>query len=721
MKEAKVKLPLPAVWGGLECTINRVNDKYLDQLEMGGFYKRPEDLDSIIATGIKALRFPVLWEKHQPHEDTMPDFSWAESHLVKLRAAEINPIVGLLHHGSGPLFTNLLDEDFPAKFASYAAKVARKFPWITDYTPINEPLTTARFSGLYGFWFPHKSNDVSFIKMLLIQLKAIVLAMREIRKINPSARLIQTEDLGKTYSTALLSYQATFENHRRWLTYDILTGLFDRQHALWGYFMRLGIKEAALHFFLLNPCAPDVIGINYYLTSERYLDENTSDFPSHTHGGNGLHRYADIEAVRANVWQPHGAEVLFREIGMRYKLPLVISEVHLHCTREEQLRWFKHIFLTASSLRAEGFDVQAVTVWSMLGSFGWNKLLTSVSCDYETGVFDISAGYARPTALARVLDPISEFSFPASVLCGQPGWWLRLPRPACNEDANNSQKSGIRPLLILGKNGRLGAELIRQCKNREINYLAPDRGIIDICNSELIEQIIKEEQPWAIINAAGYVDVETAEIDSDICYKLNTLGAQKLAILCEQYKVKLLSFSSDLVFNGNKSTPYNEDDTPCPLNVYGKSKLYAETFLAKVNPSSLMVRTSAFFSPAGKGDFVSHILKHVSEGREVYASDDQVVSPTYVPHLAEASLNLLIDDACGIWHLANQGARSWYQFACDATHYAGYNVGLVKKQHSGNSGAQRPKYSVLSSKKYGLMPTLNEGLKQYFSHELVSI
>jgi len=160
--------------------------------------------------GIKTLRYPVLWEHHQPLIDTEIDWAWIEKQLSTLSGHGITPIAGLLHHGSGPAFTNLLDDNFPQLLASYAKKVATKFPWIEYYTPVNEPLTTARFSGLYGFWYPHAKNDVSFAKMLLNQMKGIVLSMKAIRRINHSAKLIQTEDLGKTYCSTFFTIPGKF-------------------------------------------------------------------------------------------------------------------------------------------------------------------------------------------------------------------------------------------------------------------------------------------------------------------------------------------------------------------------------------------------------------------------------------------------------------------------------------------------------------------------------
>ena len=103
-----------------------------------------------------------------------------------------------------------------------ARAVAERYPWVDAYTPVNEPLTTARFSALYGHWHPHSRDSKTFIRVLLTQIRAVVTAMHAIREINRDAQLIQTEDLGKTFSTRQLAYQAEFENERRWLTYDLL-------------------------------------------------------------------------------------------------------------------------------------------------------------------------------------------------------------------------------------------------------------------------------------------------------------------------------------------------------------------------------------------------------------------------------------------------------------------------------------------------------------------
>ena len=137
------------------------------------------------------------------------------------------------------------------------------------------------------------------MRALLNQVAAIVLAMRAIRAVNPRARLIQTEDCGRTFSTPRLAYQAEFENHRRWLTFDLLTGRVDARPSVAGrgWSRRGAHAEASGRAWPQHPCPPDVVGLNYYLTSDRFLDHRLDRYPGRGAGGNGRHVYADVEAV----------------------------------------------------------------------------------------------------------------------------------------------------------------------------------------------------------------------------------------------------------------------------------------------------------------------------------------------------------------------------------------------------------------------------------------
>jgi dTDP-4-dehydrorhamnose reductase len=180
------------LWGGVECTVNRVGDCYFDQIERTGHAARVDDLDRFAALGIRTLRYPILWERTAPGGACHADWTWADERMERMLALDIRPIVGLVHHGSGPRHTSLLDPAFADGLAEYARAVAQRYPWALDYTPVNEPLTTARFSGLYGHWYPHRCDSASFVRALLVQCRATVMAMRAIRTVTPGARLVQT-------------------------------------------------------------------------------------------------------------------------------------------------------------------------------------------------------------------------------------------------------------------------------------------------------------------------------------------------------------------------------------------------------------------------------------------------------------------------------------------------------------------------------------------------
>lgn len=269
-----------AVWGGVECTVNRVGDCYFTQLDRSGHEHREDDLARCAAMGLQAMRYPVLWERAMRHCNDAAHWQWTDRRLHELRRLGVGVIAGLLHHGSGPEGTSLKDPDMATKFARYAAIVAQRYPWIDSYTPVNEPLTTARFSGLYGLWYPHGRDPRTFKDVLLNQCRAIVLGMREIRRINPVARLVQTDDLGQTYSTPAMAYQAQFNNTLRWLAWDLLFGCVDRTHPLWDWLLKA--CDASVHelmWFADNPCPPDLIGVNHYITSDRFFGREVGALP----------------------------------------------------------------------------------------------------------------------------------------------------------------------------------------------------------------------------------------------------------------------------------------------------------------------------------------------------------------------------------------------------------------------------------------------------------
>ena len=436
-----------------------------------------------------------------------------------MRASDIRPIATLLHHGSGPRSTHLLDPTFPEQFAEYAGAVAARYPWLQDYTPVNEPLTTARFSALYGHWYPHHRDDRSFVTALLHQLRATVLAMARIRTVTPDARLIQTEDAGRTDSTPALAHQADFENHRRWLTFDVLAGRVSHEHPLWPWLLGCGASLGDLHWFVDHPCTPDVIGLNYYLTSDRYLDERLARYPLSSHGTNGRERYADVDAVRTPGYAP-GHHRILEEAWQRYGVSVALTEVHAGCTREDQLRWFDSAWRAAALARSQGIDVRAVTMWSLLGTFDWNSLVTRDDDVYEVGAFDVRSTPPRRTALATLAQGLAAGTT-IDPLARQPGWWRRGPR-ALAEGRSTERDGGrpIRPILIAGGPGTLGSALARACEMRGLRAVAIGRDQLDITSPEAVLHALDQWRPWAVINAAGYARVDDAETHRDACWEL---------------------------------------------------------------------------------------------------------------------------------------------------------------------------------------------------------
>lgn len=422
MQQQKVE-----IWGGIECSINRVNDQYFDQLERCGHYEREGDIERIISSGIKTIRYPILWEKHKPRKDQWIDWDFTASNLQKLRDAGVTVIAGLVHHGCGPAHVNFFDGSFEQGLMDYAEEVAKRFPWIAYYTPVNEPLTTARFCGLYGHWYPHHHSDGSFTRILVSECKATIMAMEAIRTINPRAQLVVTDDLSKTYSTPALQYQANFENERRWLSYDLITGRVSPGHRLWKYMLNAGVPISSLFYFMQYGIHPDIIGVNHYITSERYLDENLADYPQHTHGGNAFHQYADVEAIRVDFPGKATLAELLKEVWMRYKLPLAVTEVHLHCPPEEQVLWVNEVLGSAMQLRKENIPVKAVTIWALLGSFGWNNLLREPEGEYESGAFKIVNGELHGTPLVEAIGQLIAGQ-KLNIKTTSPGWWHKEER-----------------------------------------------------------------------------------------------------------------------------------------------------------------------------------------------------------------------------------------------------------------------------------------------------
>jgi dTDP-4-dehydrorhamnose reductase len=664
--------------------------------------------------GVKAVRYPILWETIAPEVPTELDFCWHDARLNRLRELGIKIIGGLVHHGSGPRYTHLLDPKFPDLLAAYAARVALRYPWIEAWTPVNEPLTTARFSCLYGHWYPHQHDINAMFRALVIECLATSRAIAAIRDVNPAAQLLVTEDIGKTFATEPLAYQARHENDRRWLSLDLLTGRVKPGHPFYNWLRNKAASQAELDELASGGATPDIIGFNHYLTSERFLDHRVERYPDVAPGSNGRDTYVDVEAVRiASLGGEVGTRRRLRETWQRYRLPLVVSEVHHGCTREEQVRWLTDVWDAAEKERRAGVDVRAVTLWSMFGAVDWRSLLTRRDKIYDVGAFDTRSPTPRPTLVAKTAAKLGRGEKFEHPLLDLPGWWKRPGRTHAQPryDTLPASAATARPILITGGTGTLGQAFSRICAHRGLAHVLTTRAELDITDEASIAAALECYKPWAIINAAGFVRVAEADRQPDECFKINATGPELLAKACALHGIPLVTFSSDLVFDGKLGRSYVEPDEPAPANAYGRSKAEAEARLLAIDADALIIRTSAFFGPWDRYNFLYDSIERLKRGEDVVACDKTIVSPTYVPDLVHATLDLLLDEEKGIWHLTNQGAISWHDLARQAADMAKLDAGRVRVSESAE-----PADTSLTSKRGLLLRPLDQALGDFVEH-----
>lgn len=262
-------------------------------------------------------------------------------------------------------------------------------------------------------------------------------------------------------------------------------------------------------------------------------------------------------------------------------------------------------------------------------------------------------------------------------------------------------------VVVTGVQGQLGYDLSKQLVAKNHEVIATGRNELDITDESAVYAFIEEVKPDAIIHSAAYTNVDKAEEDEETAYKVNALGAKYLAHAAAKVGSKMVYVSTDYVFNGTATEPYEPDQETDPLGVYGKTKLAGEEFVQQSLDKFFIVRTAWVYGINGH-NFVKTMLRLGEEREEVGVVADQVGSPTYTVDLAAFIIELVKTDKYGIYHASNEGVCSWYEFAEEIFKQAGMNVKvnpLTTDQFP--RPAARPSYSVLSKKKnveQGLTP-----------------
>jgi dTDP-4-dehydrorhamnose reductase len=254
--------------------------------------------------------------------------------------------------------------------------------------------------------------------------------------------------------------------------------------------------------------------------------------------------------------------------------------------------------------------------------------------------------------------------------------------------------------IIIGSNGMLGHEFIKTLLGSTSKVIGIDRPDIDITNPESIK-VLNQYPGYTIINCAAYTAVDQAEENSDLAFKINSLGARNLAQFCKQKKHFLVHFSTDYVFDGNKKTGYIEDDLSCPIGVYGKSKKDGEDEIKKTLPQSqyLILRTAWLYGKHGK-NFVETMIHLSNTHSELHVVGDQYGSPTFTKDLVKWTLTLLDQHQTGFFHTVNQGVCSWADFAQEIMRLSNKQINVRPiKTEDYPTKATRPKYSILLTDK----------------------
>jgi len=422
------------LWASPEPTFARIDAATVrDQIAETGLDARAgSDAERIAALGVSASRVPVLWERVAPDDPRACDFSEPGQRLAALRATGIEPIVTLLHHGSGPQYTDLLDPAFPLWFAEYAEAAARAFPWVRRWTPINEPLTTARFATLYGVWFPNMRDDRGFGRAMVNQTLAQQAAMRRIRRIIPGAEFVLTEDLQR-YSVGDpgVAEYVEFLRERVYLSVELVAGRVGDDHALAPFLLeRCGVNAGELAMLRRDAAVPDLVAFNHYPHSERHL-------ATHAAGA------ADVPAVYVAGEPPPRIGPLLRAAAQRLRLPLALGEVHVHAPEPERVRWLAQHVDDVQALRDEGVDVRALGAWAAFGMVDWHSLLRQRERVTEDGIYTFAGpnGTPQPTAVATALRVLAAGG---SIDDGDVrGWWERSDRPLPLEQLVAMRDAGI--------------------------------------------------------------------------------------------------------------------------------------------------------------------------------------------------------------------------------------------------------------------------------------
>lgn len=278
-------------------------------------------------------------------------------------------------------------------------------------------------------------------------------------------------------------------------------------------------------------------------------------------------------------------------------------------------------------------------------------------------------------------------------------------------------------VLITGAKGMLGSDLVKVFKQSSYEVIPCDINDFDITDITSTIKHIKDNKPDIILHPAAYTDVDACEVNEELAYKVNALGARNVAVACKELDIPMVYYSTDYIFDGTNSQGYKEFDQPGPLNAYGRTKLAGERFVQQILDKFYVIRISWLCGHNGK-NFIKTILRIARENKELTIVNDQTGSPTFTLDVAKATLQLVQKPTYGIYHITNSGYCTWFQFAKEICEFAGLNANIkpiTTKEF--NRPALRPEYSILNNYHWKLegyhpLKSYKEALEEYLAVEL---
>lgn len=273
-------------------------------------------------------------------------------------------------------------------------------------------------------------------------------------------------------------------------------------------------------------------------------------------------------------------------------------------------------------------------------------------------------------------------------------------------------------ILVTGVKGQLGYDVMNELAKRGHTGIGVDVEEMDITDAAKVEQVIKESEVEAVIHCAAYTAVDAAEDNAELCHKINAEGTENIAKVCKELDLKMIYISTDYVFNGEGTRPWEPDDEREPLNVYGQAKYEGELAVEKYLEKYYIVRIAWVFGVNGK-NFIKTMLNLSETHDELSVVNDQIGSPTYTYDLAKLLVDMVETDKYGRYHATNEGLCTWYEFATEIFRQAGKEITVhpvTSEQFP--SKAKRPHNSRMSKDKleangFDRLPTWQDALNRY--------